>query len=626
MDVQKNFYYKLCHILNDEIGFIALFWELSSQRNQFFKTSQTDFLLLEALKNAVNCENEKESMELTEQVLYEMDNGYSQLRNRNIYADWLGKSKENVKHVIELIRKNAYHKCWNEKNFSDRDFLEICRTPIFLLPNYMNSLSGIFILLLVRDLSFEPFIYFPAEQKEDSLERANQEKNKRYRVINRCINNLKKEFNIDIQKKNPGQRDETLLELCSMYRFCLQLDAGISKKKHKLREDDSPYTQPIFIENMDQWEKSMLRIGVFKTLLLFKMNPRHQQIINHFMAYIKQFNMIFFILREEAAIRMRFYEKYKDECGYENIIARHAYYWQKIGTNLEKEVEEIPDDTPDDLYYTLFWKILAKELSLYISWPIKFSNNEANDKKINNVRLSPFDLHKLPDTAVLGKNITWDQFCSKYQAVLLKIFGTEVNLKDLEKTWELARKLLVYLEPGRFNFSVENDRFLRLNTDKKLTTDWYSEHVTEKIYYPYSTGSTIAYQMKLKEIIFYMAFIMTYQDVEWFWDKDADKIRKNSLQVTLDNIRTHYNESLINEIRVLIKRQKFVWFSSPEEMETIRRIDIMIEQKMEKLLDCQKFEEVLANLDLILLKLVNDPVFLLEIKSIPSFIDDFMKV
>ena len=123
-----------------------------------------------------------------------------------------------------------------------------------------------------------------------------------------------------------------------------------------------------------------------------------------------------------------------------------------------------------------------------------------------------------------------------------------------------------------------------------------------------------------------MAFIMTYQDVEWFWDKDADKIRKNSLQVTLDNIRTHYNESLINEIRLLIERQKFVWFSSPEEMETMKRIDTMIEQKMEELLDCQKFEEVLANLDLILLKLVNDPVFLLEIKSIPSFIDDFIAV
>ena len=119
---------------------------------------------------------------------------------------------------------------------------------------------------------------------------------------------------------------------------------------------------------------------------------------------------------------------------------------------------------------------------------------------------------------------------------------------------------------------------------------------------------------------------MTYQDVEWFWDKDADKIRKNSLQVTLDNIRTHYNESLINEIRLLIERQKFVWFSSPEEMETMKRIDTMIEQKMEELLDCQKFEEVLANLDLILLKLVNDPVFLLEIKSIPSFIDDFIAV
>lgn len=333
MDVQKNFCYELSHILNDEIGFVALFLELSSQRNQFLKTSQTESQLLEALKNAVNCENEKESMELTEQVLYEMDNGYSQLRNRNIYADWLGKSKENVKHVIELIRKNAYHKCWNEKNFFDEDFLEICRTPIFLFPNYMNSLSGVFILLLVRDLSFETFIYFPAEQKEDSFERANQEKNKRYRVINRCINNLKKEFNIDIQKKNPGQQDKTLLELCSMYRFCLQLDAGISKKKHKLREDDFPYTQPIFIENMDQWEKSMLRIGVFKTLLLFKMYPRNQQIINHFMAYIKQFNMIFFILRQVAAIKMCFYEKYKDECGYENIIERHAYYWQKLGTN-----------------------------------------------------------------------------------------------------------------------------------------------------------------------------------------------------------------------------------------------------------------------------------------------------
>lgn len=531
------------------------------------------------------------------------------------------KNVENIKSIMRIIQQNGYHGSWDNNWFAQEKFKEMCCIPIYIPDVCPFIISGIYFIFLLhgKEISFASFLFsedIRTEKSDDIGERKYKEskekrrREKYERIARTDLKRLEKIFGIVVKKNTNNPHYDDIIELCGMYRYCVKESRAFKQARRNLQ-----LTSYLFITGMpmtNSLDEEQKRILLFKTLLWMRISDENRSMYRAFCNYLNDWGKILQLIRE--------YRIYKSEKLYldfnlknSRICQDHVAYWRQISTReISKKGNttlEYSSDT-DNLFFVILWKMLLMEFYWLkfddAYWEILFVRNNDNASKGG-----------VPSIPLFTSDFTWCEFYEKYKSFLDIVFEG-INSSLLKRAWHIAWKVLVHMEPGRFNFEVAEDPVTRMDSAAEMNSEWwYQIHKPSSEFYLLDDSEILSNSVKFEEIfsLMYMYIKLENFKVKTWWLPTNGKAKSKipTIGFMLKNIAHYYSSDLILRIRLILDDIRLLFRCPQDEIENIRIEKDFLHEKTSFLINNSKtIEDAKEELNDIIKVLKDDPFILLK--------------
>lgn len=613
----KNMLYKMIH---QEFPIYFEAWILSQE--EFYK----DFIQdkTELLIKAIYADDEAQRSQSIKQWSRYITNCVNESpgtwmefqKNSSFWMRNIGR----INAIIQIIRDNKYYESWDNSWFDQENFKMIYRTPIYIPDACPFMVSGIYFILLLHkdDLSFRQFLFSEKirNKKSDKISgsRYNEHKEKKrrekYDRVKTDLERLKKIFRVDIEKNTDSPNYDTVVELCGIYRYCVKESWGFNAIKWNLQL--ASYLLMTGMPMTEVLDEEQSKILVFKTILWTRTEKKERIEYRSYCNYLNEWSNLLQRIRSNRISKSELFH-WESMRPYDKSWQQHNEYWEKIQNKLHAQTQKnlliISRHSSDNenLFFVILWKMLLMEfywlkIDDEMYWN-RLCYREGDIEGIDEI----FNYVPMFVTA-----ITWHEFYETYKTIFDIVFD-DIEIKEIQSAWKIARQVMVYMEPGRFGVEISDDLEVRMENSKKMDSNWYKEHMPNAQVYVSTDGEIVSDAIKFEELFSLMYMLIKLKDLDarrwWIPTYGNDKSKPPTVRFMLKNIAHYYTPDLILHIRYLLTDVRLILGCPKDELRNIRIERAFIRSKINLLLFTSKhIGDVRMMLEAVLKVLINDPI------------------